>query len=69
MRITSLIENKDGSANMNVDMSEAEMKIFLEIGIITAIKEGIKISDATPASPDNIKMGKVVKPDEDFEAF
>ena len=42
MKVLEINEQPDGSAIVEVEMSEAEKDMFIEIGILTAIKEGMK---------------------------
>lgn len=55
MEVLSLVENKDGSANMNVDLTAEEHQIFLQLGIVTALKLGIDALKEVEASSSNIK--------------
>lgn len=38
-------DNEDGSADATFSMSEEEKEIFVEIGILHCIKEGIKATE------------------------
>ena len=42
MKVLKIEEQPDGSAIAEIEMSEAEKDLFIEIGILTAIKEGMK---------------------------
>ena len=42
MKVLKIIDQPDGSAIMEVEMTEQEKDLFIEIGVITAIKEGMK---------------------------
>jgi hypothetical protein len=42
MNVLSIEEQPDGSAIVEVEMTEKEKDMFIEIGILTCLKEGIK---------------------------
>jgi len=35
-------DNEDGSVDLTIQMTEEEQDMFVKIGILTAIKEGVK---------------------------
>jgi hypothetical protein len=41
MKCNEIVEHDDGSATLMLDLSKEEHDCFLELGIITAIKNGI----------------------------
>ena len=58
MKIDNMVENKDGSATFSVEMTETEASIFIELGILTAIRAGINSIKDFPPTGDNIDGAK-----------
>lgn len=42
MKVLSIKEQPDGSALLDLEMTEEERDLFIEIGVITCLKEKIK---------------------------
>jgi hypothetical protein len=63
MEIRSVKENSDGSADYVFDMSDEEKDMLLRLGIITAIKNGIKEGKKYAAAQDSVSTGSTVVQD------
>lgn len=51
MNILSINDQPDGSAIIEVEMTEKEKDLCIEIGFITMVKEGIKIHEDSIRTP------------------
>ena len=51
MKVISIEDQPDGSAIAEIEMSEEEKDLFIEIGILTAIKEGMKAHEDNFCTP------------------
>lgn len=51
MRVISIQDQPDGSAIVEVEMTEKEKDLCIEIGLITMVKEGIKIYEDSLRTP------------------
>jgi len=51
MNVISIKEQPDGSAIVEVEMTEQEQQIFLEIGILEAIKKGMEAHEDNFRTP------------------
>lgn len=45
MQVTLIKENSDGSANYLFDLTEEEEQSLIRLGILTALKEAIRLGD------------------------
>jgi len=45
MKVTKIIENEDGSANLEIDLTPDELQFIVEIGITTCITKGMVMTD------------------------
>lgn len=51
MKVISIKEQPDGSAIAEIEMSEEEKDIFIEIGILTAIQKGMEAHEDNFRTP------------------
>ena len=45
MKVLKIVENKDGSATLDIEFREGEAQKLLEFGVITALENGIKVTE------------------------
>ena len=45
MKVISITEQEDGSAIAEIEMTQDEKELFIEVGILTAIREGMKVHE------------------------
>ena len=55
MEIINVIDNPDGSANLEIDMSQEEMRLFMEIGLNKILADYVEEIKNVPARdrPEN----------------
>lgn len=51
MNVIKITDQPDGSAIVEVEMTEQEKDMFIEIGFITALKEGMKAHEDNFRTP------------------
>ena len=46
MKVTNLIEHEDGSATVNLEMTDKEKALLIQVGFVQALKDSIAVEEA-----------------------
>ena len=57
MQVINIKENEDGSANMQLDLTNEEVSFFLNYGIVQALKDGLAKGEECTVKEENDKQG------------
>ncbi len=58
MKVVDLIENQDGSATANVDLTQEEAQLLMQVGFVKLLEDAIKADKQRRREPALFRKGE-----------